>query len=167
MSKGITLSRCHWCATESCDNFGKYRTVEGGCRYFTLLDPLLRKSRIELLEGLNGRRLRKKFTASISAENVTFLMDVILPSNPNLYGHLTRAIGLCVGMIVDHLDGAIPPVPKDIARTGTQQCSITLLPPVYEAVDAIVQHYKGTNDEVARSQVVDYFISIVREKSGH
>ena len=159
----VALSRCHWCATKDCPhgNFGQEKIIEGGCRYFTLLDPLLRKRKWE-----GKRRLRSKFTAHLSDESLDFIRTVILPSNRKMRGYNTRGVEFCVETIIDQLDGKIPRIPKGMGRGRLNQISPTLMPKYLKALDDIVAHWKGTNDEVSRSHIIDYFILVIKKKSG-
>jgi hypothetical protein len=138
----------------------KYRVWEDGCPLgkYKWTPPELRP-----LKHAGKRRYRKQTTIYLSTENVEFIKNRFVPSYPKQYfGYFSRGMGGCIERFLKKLDGNIPNVPIADRLIVGEAKNITILPEVLEAVDRIVEYWKGTNGQVNRSQVVDYFCTLTR-----
>jgi len=158
------LHRCHWCANEACGYRGRRRTVEGGCPKYEYLDPALRPRKWENMDGTNRRRIRRRAKAHLSSENVDFIIERVLPSDPKKYqGYFTRGLHECVDGCLERLGGRIPVIPpRERGQFSLVHKDLVLLPEAWEAVDRIVAYWKETNGQCSRARVVDYFVTLMR-----
>lgn len=160
------LHRCHWCANRECGYQGVRRTVTGGCPSFIFLDPALRPRKWETLDGEKRRRIRIRTSVYLLGENVDFLKDVVLPSNPKKFeGSLTRGVHACVDVWLNELNGAIPEIPaREPGKFVLETVSATFLPESMEGLNRIVAYWRESDRRVTRSDIVDYFVGLSRQR---
>lgn len=164
---GVSLHRCHHCATKDCEFFGERRVVEGGCEKYTLLDPLLRRPRWENPDGTRRRRIRKVCSYKIDPDNIDFIHDYILPSNRKKFqGRFTRGIHECVDFWLAHYGDEIPEIPpldRDSSWLRVEK-KLAFLPATHDAMNAIKAHWQGTPKRTSRSQIINHFIYLTRKE---
>jgi hypothetical protein len=96
-----------------------------------------------------------------------FIHKRLLPSNPQEYrGRATRALNSIIEAYLNHFADEIPFIPeRDCCDSYRVQFDATLPPLLLAQVDAIVEHWKGTENHTSRSAVVDHFIDLIRTGS--
>lgn len=162
--ESVRLHRCHHCANADCPNgmYQKRGVREGGCEHYIFLDPLLRLPRYH-----GKRRIRKLTSVKLESENIDFIHNVILPSEPKRFrGYFTRGVHACIDQKLKDFGDEVPIVPP-VEREGAYcriEVKISLMPETMDAVDAIKAHWKGSAHRTSRSQIINWFIELCKEQ---
>lgn len=160
MGEKVRLHRCHHCATVECQFCGVHRIVEGGCPIFTMLDPMLRKPRYMNPDGTYKRRINKVTTVKFDPENIDFVRDVIVPSDPKKFlGHFNRGVIACVNHFFQKYPGEFPVIPADrLSEFCRIDKKIAFTPESWGLMNDLIEYWAGTEHKVSRSHLVNYCI---------
>ena len=158
---------CHRCANEQCPfgMRGEWRKVKGGCEHYIKLDPLLVNRRWQDKNGNDKPRMRKTFLMYMSVENVDFIENVVIPSDPKkINGYFSRAVRRVIEFQLSKLGDEIPIIPKaDRGDYSKELKNISLYPNVLNKIMEIKKRWDGTRNKTSKAAVIEWMITTTRE----